>query len=51
MQLTDNQAAERQADRENEFSRRAKNNRILNAVTLGAIVCMAVLYLIPHGGF
>lgn len=52
MHLTDNEAAKRVADHENEFERRAKNNRILNVVTLATIVCVATLYFVfPHGGF
>ncbi len=50
MHLTDNEAAERAAERENKFARRARNNQILNGVVLAAMVCMAALYLIPHGG-
>lgn len=48
MHLTDNQAAERAADRENEFTRRSRNNRILNAVVVGVIVVTAASYFIPQ---
>lgn len=48
MHLTDEQAATRAADRENRFTRQARNNQRLNAVVLGVMVVAAVYYLMPH---
>lgn len=50
MHLTDNEAAIRAADRENQYSRRKHNNRILNAVVAGLMVVAAIYYLVPHWG-
>jgi len=53
MHLSDEEAAVRAADRENvmsDYALRRRNNRILNAVVLAAIACVAAMYLIPHGG-
>lgn len=48
MHLTDNEAAERAADRENEYARRNRNNQRLNAVVLGVMAIAVVYYLFPH---
>ncbi|MGN8062770.1 hypothetical protein ACTJK4_14020 [Ralstonia sp. 22111] len=43
MHLTDNEAAARQADRENrlmEYARRKLNNVLLLVVMLGSVVCV-----------
>ena len=48
MHLTDNEAAIRAAERENEYSRRARNNRRLNAVVLLLMAASAAVYFIPH---
>jgi len=50
MHITDQQAAERAADHENEYSRRRRNNRILNAVAISTVLCFVALYAIQHGG-
>ncbi|WP_167313422.1 hypothetical protein [Ralstonia insidiosa] len=55
MHLSDNEAAARQADRENradivaEYKRRKRWNWALNASALGVMVYVAVSELIRHG--
>lgn len=52
MHITDNEAANRMADRENritEYTRRKRWNVALNAATLGVMVYVAVIELIRHG--
>ena len=49
MHLTDNQAAVRAAERENEYARRARNNRRLNAAVLLLMAVAASVYFMPHG--
>ncbi|WP_433867026.1 hypothetical protein [Ralstonia wenshanensis] len=47
MHLTDNEAAMRAADRENAFTRKARNNRRLNAAVLLLIAAATAAYFIP----
>lgn len=47
MHLTDTEAAQRAADRENEYERRARNNRRLNAAVLLLIAAATAAYFIP----
>ena len=52
MHLSDNEAAARQADRENrvtEYMRRKRCNWALNAAALGVMVYVAVVELNKHG--
>ena len=52
MHLTDDQAAQRVADRENrqaELARRKRNNMLMNIAALGVMVYVAVVELIRHG--
>ncbi|WP_369952344.1 hypothetical protein [Ralstonia syzygii] len=52
MHLSDNEAAMRQADRENrvtEYTRRKRWNVALNAAALAVMVYVAVSELIKHG--
>ncbi|QMV32446.1 hypothetical protein 8G_00052 [Ralstonia phage Hyacinthe] len=51
MHLTDNEAACRQAERENrllEYARRKRWNAALNAAALGVMVYVAVVEIICH---
>ena len=52
MHLTDDQAAQRVAARENrqaELARRKRNNMLMNIAALGVMVYVAVVELIRHG--
>lgn len=47
MRVSDNEAAQRVADRENRFTRQARNNRRLNAAVLLLIAAATAAYFIP----
>jgi hypothetical protein len=49
MRITDSEAAQRAAERENEFSRRTQNNRLLNAAALAVMVYVTIIELVRHG--
>lgn len=56
MHLTDKEAAQRQADRENrlmEYARRKRNNLLVNIAVAGVVFCViaaeAFAYLVKQG--